>query len=256
MDTPSTRSLRLLALLQSGRDWCGRDLADRLQVSERTVRRDAMRLRDMGYDVRSRPGPGAAYSLRPSMKIPPLLFTADEVATIITSLLILEAWSPDDATAGTARAKLEQVLPRKLQQRAAAVAVSTQVLREPPASVDWHLVGEIADAVANASRLTFDYTDQHGRHSHRTVEPYRHLLRQQRWYLIAYDLTREDWRIFRLDRMEAAAISLGSHDPRAFPWASIEDWLTSNFGASDEHSTNVPGQYSWATASGVALSPK
>ena len=235
MDTPSTRSLKLLALLQSGGQWGGRELADQLQVSERTVRRDAMRLRDLGYDVRSRPGPGGTYALRPGMKIPPLLLTADEVSTIITSLLVLEAWSPDDATAVTARAKLEQVLPRKLKQRAAAVALSTQVSREPPASVDWNLVGTIADAVATSSRVTFDSTDQHGRRSHRTIEPYRHFLRQQRWYLIAYDLMREDWRIFRLDRVEEVATFPGPHDPPIFPWDSIEDWLTSDFGATYEH---------------------
>ncbi|MGO4146916.1 helix-turn-helix transcriptional regulator [Paenarthrobacter sp. YAF11_1] len=235
MDSPSTRSLELLALLQSGRTWTAHDLAARLRVSARTVRRDAMRLRGMGYDVSSRPGPGALYALRPSMKIPPLLLSADEVSTIITSILILEAWLPDDATAATARTKLEQVLPGGLQRRAAAVALSTQVLREAPASVDWELVGTIADSVATGARLDFDYTDQHGRHSRRTVEPYRHLLRQQYWYLVAYDLDRDDWRLFRLDRMEASTISPGPHAHHAFPWNSIEDWLTSDFGASDEH---------------------
>lgn len=243
MDSPSTRSLELLALLQSGREWTAQDLAARLRVSERTVRRDAMRLRGMGYDVSSRPGPGAVYVLRPSIKIPPLLLSADEVSTIITSLLVLEAWLPDDATAATARTKLEQVLPRGLQRRATAVALSTQVLREAPASVDWELVGTIADSVATGARLAFDYTDQHGRHSLRTVEPYRHLLRQQYWYLIAYDLERDDWRLFRLDRMQASSSSPGPHERRAFPWDSIEDWLTSDFGASDARSTNVSGQY-------------
>lgn len=229
MQSPSTRSLKLLALLHSEREWTARDLAARLGVSERTVRRDTMRLRDMGYDVRSRPGPGAVYVLRPGLKIPPLLFSADEVSTIITSLLVLEAWLPGDATAATARTKLEQVLPGSLRRRAAAVALSTQVLREDPAPVDWELVGMIADSVAEGARLAFDYTDQRGRHSRRTVEPYRHLLRQQHWYLIAYDLQREDWRLFRLDRMEAASISPGPRERRAFPSASIDDWLTSDF---------------------------
>jgi predicted DNA-binding transcriptional regulator YafY len=96
--------------------------------------------------------------------------------------------------------------------------------------VDWALVGAIADAVATGARLTFDYADQHGRRSRRTVEPYRHLLRQQRWYLIAFDLDRDDWRLFRLDRMQAVTTSPGPHERRAFPWDSIEDWLASDFG--------------------------
>lgn len=230
MDSPSSRSLELLALLRSGREWTARDLAARLQVSERTVRRDAMRLREMGYDVGSRPGPGAVYTLRPSMRIPPLLLGADEVSTIITSLLVLEAWLPDDVTAATARTKLEQVLPGSLRRRAAAVALSTQVLRDAPGAVDWELVGTIADAVADGARLAFDYTDEHGRRSSRAVEPYRHLLRKQHWYLIAYDLARDDWRLFRLDRMRSAAASPGSHERHAFGWDSIDDWLTSDFG--------------------------
>jgi predicted DNA-binding transcriptional regulator YafY len=241
MDSPSTRSLELLALLRSGREWTVHDLAARLGVSERTVRRDAMRLRGMGYDITSRPGPGAAYALRPSMRIPPLLLGADEVSTIITSLLILEAWLPDDATAATARTKLEQVLPGSLRRRAAAVALSTQVLREAPAPVDWELVGTIADSVATGARLAFDYTDQRGRPSRRTVEPYRHLLRQQYWYLIAYDLERDDWRLFRLDRMQASSISSGPHERRTFPWDSIEDWLSNDFGASGVRVRRAPG---------------
>lgn len=242
MDPPSNRSLELLALLQSGREWTAHELAARLRVSERTVRRDAMRLRSMGYAVSSRPGPGAVYTLRPSVKIPPLLLSADEVSTIVTSLLVLEAWSSGDATAATARAKLEQVLPGALQRRAAAVALSTQVLRDAPAPVDWQLVGTIAAAVATGARLLFDYTDQHGRRSRRTVEPYRHLLRQQHWYLVAYDLDRDDWRLYRLDRMRAPTTSPGSGEHRVFPWSSIEDWLTSDFGANDARSSPPTGQ--------------
>lgn len=241
MDSPSTRSLELLALLRTGREWTARDLAVRLRVSERTVRRDAARLRGMGYDVTSRPGPGAGYALRPGMTIPPLLLGADEVSTIITSLLVLEAWQPGDATAATARTKLEQVLPGNLRRRAAAMALSTQVLRAAPAPVDWEVVGTIADAVAAGARLAFEYTDRHERRSRRTVEPYRHLLRQSHWYLIAYDLDRDAWRLFRLDRMRAPASLPGPRERRAFPWGSVEDWLTSDFGASGRGPADVPG---------------
>jgi predicted DNA-binding transcriptional regulator YafY len=238
MESPSTRSLQLLALLQSGREWTVRELAIQLRVSERTARRDAMRLRDLGYDVRSRPGPGGAYQLRPSMKIPPLLLSPDEVSTIITSLLVLEAWTPDDTSVAAARAKLEQVLPPSLRQRAAATALSTQILIKTPAPVDWELIGTLADAVATGAHLHFTYTDQNGRESRRTVEPYRHILRRQHWYLIGYDLDRDDWRLFRLDRVEAPTTIPGPHRLHEFPFNSIEHWLASNFGAS-----NVPDQH-------------
>lgn len=242
MDSPTARSLQLLALLQTGREWTVCDLSDRLGVSERTVRRDAMRLRDLGYEVRSRPGPGAAYALRPSVKIPPLLLDADEVTTIITSLLVLEAWSPRDASAAAARSKLELTLPPGLRRRAAATALSTQVLREVPAPVDWEVVGIIADAVATEARLEFGYVDQQGHPSRRTVEPYRHLLRDRRWYLIAYDLGRTDWRLFRLDRMQAPATLPGPHRRPAFAWDTVEEWLTSNFGADAPPPSEGSGQ--------------
>ncbi|WP_416903445.1 helix-turn-helix transcriptional regulator [Micromonospora echinospora] len=234
MDSPSNRSLQLLALLRTGRERSTGDLAAHLQVSERTVRRDARRLRDLGYDVTSRPGPGAGYSLRPSMKIPPLLLSADEISAIITSLLVLEALAPDDASVSAARAKLEQSLPPGLRRRAAATALSTQVLHQDPAPVDWALIGVLADAVATGTRLRFDYTDQHGCRSHRTVEPYRHLLRQRHWYVIAYDTGQADWRLFRLDRMQGVARASGPHQPREFPFNSIESWLASDFAKSHQ----------------------
>jgi predicted DNA-binding transcriptional regulator YafY len=245
MESPSTRSLQLLALLQSGREWTVRELAIQLRVSERTARRDAMRLRDLGYDVRSRPGPGGAYQLRPSMKIPPLLLSPDEVSTIITSLLVLESWAPDDTSVAAARAKLEQVLPPSLRQRAAATALSTQILIKTPAPVDWELIGTLADAVATGARLRFVYTDQDCRESRRTVEPYRHILRQQHWYLIGYDLDRDGWRLFRLDRVQTPIAISGPHQLHEFPFKSIEHWLTSNFGSSSPSPPiNVSDQYS------------
>lgn len=230
MESPSTRTLHLLSLLQTGGAWNVPELAERLQVSPRTVRRDAQRLRDLGYDLQSRPGPGAGYRLRPGTKIPPLLLDADEVATIITSLLVLETWTPGDPAASVARAKLEQTLPPALRRRAAATALSTQILQSEAAPVDWPLVGALADAVAQGSRVTFKYTDQHGTESRRTVEPYRHFLRKQWWALVAFDIDRDDWRLFRLDRMRSAVIVPGTFAGREFPFASIEGWLTSDFG--------------------------
>jgi predicted DNA-binding transcriptional regulator YafY len=230
MDSPSSRSLRLLSLLQNGGEWTIAQLAAQLDASERTVRRDASRLRDLGYDVRSRPGPGAGYRLLPSMRIPPLLLEPDEISTIVTSLLVLEAWTPGDPAVSAARAKLEQLLPEGLRRRAAAMAMSTQILRQKSAEVDWAILGVLADAVAAGARVRFDYRDQRGRGSVRVVQPYRHVLRDRRWYLIGYDVDRADWRLFRLDRVKDVAPITGSYAPREFPSASIETWLESDFG--------------------------
>lgn len=230
MDSPSSRSLHLLSLLQSGGEWTIAQLAAQLDASERTVRRDASRLRDLGYDVRSRPGPGAGYRLLPSQKIPPLLLTHDEVSTIVTSLLVLEAWTPGDPAVSAARGKLEQLLPEGLRRRAAATAMSTQVLGQKSADIDWALLGVLADAVATGARVRFGYRDQRGRDSARVVQPYRHVLRDRRWYLIGYDVDRADWRLFRLDRMKEVTPIIGSYAAREFPAESIESWLESDFG--------------------------
>ncbi|MFJ4172728.1 helix-turn-helix transcriptional regulator [Microbacterium sp. NPDC089696] len=230
VDSPSNRALHLLSLLQTGGEWSSDELAERLDASPRTVRRDAQRLRDLGYDVRSRPGPGAAYRLHPGTKIPPLLLDADEVTTIITALLVLETWTPDDPAASVARAKLEQTLPPALRRRAASTALATQILQAGPAPVDFALVGTLSDAVAQGARVAFDYTDQHGRETQRVVEPYRHFLRQRQWYVVGYDIDRDDWRLFRLDRMRSATVLPGVHASREFLFPSIEAWLTSDFG--------------------------
>lgn len=229
VESPSTRSLQVLALLQSGREWTLREVAHRLGVSDRTVRRDVRRLRGLGYDVHSSPGPGGAYRLRPGVKIPPLLLDADEVSTIVTGLLVLESFAPGDTTAAAARSKLEQVLPPHLRRRAAATALATQVLGAEPVRADWPCVGVLAEAIAAGERARFDYTDQRGRESERLVEPYRSVLRRGHWYLVAYDLDRDDWRVFRLDRIREPVAVPGQRAAHRFPWASIEDWLTSDF---------------------------
>ena len=232
MDAPSHRTLHLLSLLQTGGEWSVPDLAARLAVSPRTVRRDAQRLRDLGYDVRSRPGPGAAYRLRPGTRIPPLLLDADDVTTIITGLLVLEAWSPEDPAAAVARGKIEQVLPPGLRRRAAATALSTQILRAESVPAEWGAVGTLADAVAQDARVAFTYTDQHDRASERVIAPHRHIFRGGRWYVVGFDIDRDDWRLFRLDRMREVRALPGVFAPREFPFASVEEWLTSDFGRS------------------------
>lgn len=231
MDSPSSRALVLLSLLQTQRAWTASELARHLDIAERTVRRDISRLRSLGYDIRSTPGPGGTYRLVPSIKIPPLLLDADEVCSLVTGLLILEAGSPDTAAAAV-RAKLEQLLPPRLRHRAAATALATQVITPAAKTADWHLLGLLAEAVAQQQHLQFTYTDQHGQVTERLVHPYRHVLRNGIWYLVAFDTKRDDWRLFRLDRIHDASPRPAPRDFDLpdFPRTSIEDWLTTDFG--------------------------
>jgi predicted DNA-binding transcriptional regulator YafY len=168
------------------------------------------------------------------VKIPPLLFTEDEVGAVAAGLRVLEAWAPKDPAMAAAAAKLEQVLPRRLRRRARAMALSTRVLRGAQPAIEIAAIGILADAMADSSRVQFAYMDQHGRPSTRHTEPYRHILRRDHWYLIAFDLERDDWRLFRLDRLRNVTTTPGGAAPRAFPDTSLEHWLTSDFGRQEK----------------------
>ncbi|GAA4687693.1 hypothetical protein GCM10025781_00360 [Kocuria gwangalliensis] len=231
MESPSSRALHLLSLLQTDRAWTASELAQRLDIADRTVRRDIARLRSLGYDVQSTPGPGGAYRLVPSIKIPPLLLDADEVCSLVTGLLVLEAGGPDTETSAV-RAKLEQLLPPTLRRRATATALATQIITPAAGPADWQLLGMLAETVAQGQHLRFTYTDQQGQVTERQVRPHRHVLRNGTWYLIAYDTQRHGWRLFRVDRIQNAAPQSAAYglDVPDFPDQSIEDWLTTDFG--------------------------
>lgn len=236
MESPSARALLLLSLLQTGRAWTAAELAQHLDIADRTVRRDVARLRSLGYDIRSEPGPGGTYRLVPGIKIPPLLLGADEVCTLVTGLLVLEAGGAD-ASAASVRAKLEQLLPSSLRRRAVATALATHVITPTAGPADWRLLGVLSEVVAHGQHLHFIYTDQHERISERQVRPYRHVLREGAWYLIAYDTQSAAWRLFRLDRIQAAAAQpapFGVEIPD-FPSPSIQEWLTTDFGRLQTH---------------------
>lgn len=232
----SSRSLELLTLLQAGRKWSAEELSSRLEVAERTVRRDIARLRSLGYDIRSAPGPGGAYRLVPSVRIPPLLLTAEEVSALVAGLLILETGAQDAAVV-SARSKLEQLLPSTLRRRAVTTAFATEVVAPSSDTVDWTLLGDVADAVENGNHLRFSYTDRHGRVSTRRVEPFRQVLRGGVWYLVCYDRDRSNWRLFRFDRIHDAAscgVPFGYTSPE-FPSTSIQEWLATDFGRLDSN---------------------
>ncbi|WP_194421655.1 helix-turn-helix transcriptional regulator [Microbacterium abyssi] len=203
MDTTS-RALALLNLLQTHRHWSGAELARRLAVTERTVRRDVDRLRDLGYRVESAPGLSGGYRLEAGSAVPPLLLTDDEAVVMAIGL---RATANQQLVGGlevslTALAKLEQVLPPALRRRVNALAASVQPTRVgelPVISPD--VLGELALASRDGERVRLRYTDRNGVESVRRVEPHVLAPADRNWYLLGWDLDRDDWRTFRVDRI-------------------------------------------------------
>lgn len=200
----SARLLRLLSLLQSRRDWTGPGLAERLDVTTRTVRRDVERLRTLGYPVHATPGTAGGYRLGAGAALPPLLLDDEEAIAVALCLRT----GTDGSVEGTAEtslralAKLEQVLPSRLRHRVQAMQAVAVSGRTAPAAVGQAVLTVIGAACRDRERLRFDYLDHGGTSSRRTVEPYRLVHHAGRWYLLAWDTDRADWRTFRVDRMD------------------------------------------------------
>ncbi|MGX2998046.1 helix-turn-helix transcriptional regulator [Streptomyces sp. JNUCC 64] len=213
----SARLLRLLSLLQAQREWPGAELARRLGVTPRTIRRDVERLRELGYPVNATPGTGGGYQLGAGAELPPLLLDDDEAVAVAVGLRTAAGQGVEGIGDSSVRAlaKLEQVLPHRLRRRVGALTGFTvPMLRGgPAATVDPAVLTELAAACRDAERLRFGYRDHTGALSRRTVEPYRLVCTERRWYLVAWDLDREDWRTFRADRVEPRP----PHGPRFTP---------------------------------------
>ncbi len=202
-DTPA-RLLSLLSLLQTPREWPGSELANRLGVSARTIRRDIGRLRDLGYPVEATLGSEGGYRLVAGAAMPPLLLDDEEAVAIAVGLRAGAGHAIEGVEEASVRAlaKLEQVLPSRLRRRVGALQSATIALtRGDGASVDPRTLTTMASAVAGPERLRFAYRAGDGVRTRRVVEPYRLVSTGSRWYLIAYDLEREDWRTFRVDRV-------------------------------------------------------
>jgi predicted DNA-binding transcriptional regulator YafY len=202
-DTPS-RLLKLLALLQTRRDWGGHELADRLEVSPRTIRRDIDRLRELGYPVDSLTGPAGGYRLQAGTAMPPLLLDDDEAVAIAVGLRTAAGASITgiEETSVRALVKLEQVLPSHLRRRVNALQSVTATLAATGPTVDPEALTTIAGCCRDHERLRFEYRARDGAESRREVEPRSLVNLGRRWYLVAWDCAREDWRTFRLDRLE------------------------------------------------------
>ncbi|MBL1099837.1 helix-turn-helix transcriptional regulator [Streptomyces coffeae] len=216
LDT-SARLLRLLSLLQAHREWSGADLADRLGVTPRTVRRDIDRLRELGYPVHSAPGTAGGYQLGAGAQLPPLLLDDDEAVAVAVGLRQAAGGGVEgiEETSVRALAKLEQVLPDRLRRRVGALNAFTvpMIGGIPGPGVDPAVLTELANACRDCCRLRFEYRDHGGTVSRRTAEPHRLVCTQRRWYLVAWDVDREDWRTYRVDRITPTP----PHGPRVAP---------------------------------------
>jgi predicted DNA-binding transcriptional regulator YafY len=231
MRETSSRLLELLSLLQARGYWPGGELAERLEVSERTIRRDVGRLRELGYPVESVTGPAGGYRLRAGAAMPPLLLDEDEAIAIAVGLRTAARASVTgiEDTSIRALVKLEQVLPKHLRRRVAALGSATVAVPVAGPTVDPQHLTLIAAACRDSECLRFDYRSRDGSATRREVEPHTLVNIGRRWYLVGWDRRREDWRTFRIDRLNRPAATgvrfsartLPAKDPAAYVEQSI-----------------------------------
>jgi predicted DNA-binding transcriptional regulator YafY len=218
-DTPA-RLLSLLSLLQTPREWPGGELAERLRVSPRTIRRDVGRLRSLGYPIEATMGAVGGYRLVAGTAMPPLLLDDEEAVAIAVGLRAGAGHAIEgvDEASVRALAKLEQVLPSRLRHRVSTLQTATLSLtRGDGATIDTRTLTVLASAVTATERLRFGYRSGDGTETKRQVEPYRLVSTGRRWYLVAYDLVREDWRTFRVDRISEPFATGARFPPRELP---------------------------------------
>ncbi|GHG24196.1 DeoR family transcriptional regulator [Streptomyces zaomyceticus] len=218
-DTP-VRLLNLLSLLQTPREWPGSELAERLSVSARTIRRDIDRLRDLGYPVEATLGAVGGYRLVAGTAMPPLLLDDEEAVAIAVGLRAGAGHAIEGVEEASVRAlaKLEQVLPARLRHRVSTLQNATLPLtRGDGATVTPATLTTLAGTVTGREKLRFGYRAGDGAESKRLVEPYRLVSTGRRWYLVAYDLGREDWRTFRVDRVTDPLATGARFTPRELP---------------------------------------
>ncbi|QFU90074.1 YafY family protein [Amycolatopsis sp. YIM 10] len=228
---PATaRLLSLLSLLQTPREWPGSELAGRLGVSPRTIRRDIDRLRDLGYPVEATMGADGGYRLVAGAAIPPLLLDDEEAVAIALGLRTAAGNAITGIEEASVRAltKLEQVLPSRLRYRVGALSGATVPALTPGTqTVDPAVLTVIAAAVTNRERLRFSYLTNEGADGKRHTEPHRLVSAGRRWYLVAFDLDRDDWRIYRADRIRDPLATGARAQPRELPAEDAATYLTS-----------------------------
>jgi predicted DNA-binding transcriptional regulator YafY len=224
MANTSSRTLRLLSLLQTRRYWPGPLLAERLGVSARTLRRDVDRLRELGYPVDAHPGVDGGYALAPGAALPPLVVDDDEAMALAVAIQSHLAAGEGGDAALRALTKIVQVMPRRLRSRLDAVRSATTPApwtTDLAAPVDHAVLSTLALGCRDSERVRFDYQAANGSPSTRRVEPYQLVPLGRRWYLVGYDLDRHDWRTFRIDRILTAESAGVAFAPRRTPFDDV-----------------------------------
>ncbi|WP_040164074.1 helix-turn-helix transcriptional regulator [Microbacterium gorillae] len=230
MSGSSSRMLTLLSLLQSRREWSGGELAERLHVTTRTVRRDIDRLRGLGYAITAMKGPDGGYRLAAGSELPPLLFDDEQALAIAVALQSMPSTGVDlDEAAARAVTTVRQVMPSRLRHRLDAVRF-TDVGSSP--RVDPHTLEAVSVAARDRRTVRFDYGEARDRPPRR-VEPHAIVARTGRWYVVGWDLDAADWRIFRLDRMVMKFPGGAPFTPRAIPTGDARTFLAARFTGSD-----------------------
>ncbi|WP_041541832.1 helix-turn-helix transcriptional regulator [Catenulispora acidiphila] len=233
MPKTSARLLSLLSLLQARRDWPGADLAARLEVSPRTVRRDVDRLRELGYPIAAVKGPDGGYRLGAGSELPPLLFDDEQAVALAAALQTAVAAAARVPGMGEASMRalqtVRQVMPARLRRRVDMFQVTAIGPAEGGgADVGMDVLMALSGAVHAREVLRFDYDDVL-----RKVEPHHVVARGGRWYLVAWDLDREDWRVFRADRISPRIPTGPRFTPREVPGGDVAAFVTSRFQGSD-----------------------
>lgn len=243
MSTTTTRLLNLLSLLQTRRDWPGSLLAERLDISDRTVRRDIDRLREMGYSIHATMGPDGGYRLQAGSELPPLLFDDDQTVALAVALQTASVVGAGIAEAAVrALATIRQVMPSRLRHRLDAlevIAIAQRPGEAAPADASMEILVSLADTIRAREVLRFDYapragvSDEPSLRPPRRVEPHHIVAAQGRWYLVAWDLEREDWRLFSVERIAPRIPTGPRFTPREVPGGDVHEFVSARFKGTD-----------------------
>ncbi len=267
---PTRRALQLLSLLQTHHLWRGADLAERLEVTERTVRRDVDRLRELGYPVDSTPGTDGGYRLAMGAHLPPLLLDDDEAVAVAVGLRYAAGAAIGGMEESSLRSltKIESLLPDRLRRRVSALHSSVAVA--PRATDDDAIDPEALSVLGAACRdgedVRFDYRRSDGEQSRRLVEPHQLVTIGRRWYLVAWDQRRHGWRTFRIDRLSEPRRAGGRFTPREIPGGDAASFVATSLGpalrqeqaelAIDAPLVELEGVLRWVDHTPIRLNPE